>query len=329
MNRKNILVTGGAGFIGSNLLIKFVKKYPEYNFFNIDSLTYAADLNNLSEIEKYENYFFFNLNISSQESINKIFKKYNIDSVIHLAAESHVDNSIENPNEFALTNVLGTLNLLNCAIKNWNSFKDKLFYHVSTDEVFGTLDNNGFFKENTPYDPRSPYSASKASSDHFVRAFFYTYKLPVIISNCSNNFGPRQHFEKLIPKVILNAYNLDNIPVYGNGMNIRDWLYVCDHVDAIDTIFHSGKIGETYLIGGDNEMNNIDLVRKIISIIDNKLNRKHNSENLIQFVEDRKGHDYRYAIDFSKIKNELNWIPKFNFEEAITKTINYYLNKLK
>jgi len=326
MNKKNILVTGGAGFIGSNLLIYFASKYPEYNFYNVDSLTYAADLNNLVEIEKLDNYKFFEIDIINEKKINYLFKKYKIDSVIHLAAESHVDNSIENPNEFAITNIIGTLNLLNCAKNNWNNFKNKLFYHVSTDEVFGSLDDtSGVFIEDTSYDPRSPYSASKASSDHFVRAFYHTYKLPVLISNCSNNYGPRQHKEKLIPKTIDHAINLKKIPVYGDGMNIRDWLFVTDHVEAIDKVFHNGRLGETYLIGGNNEMTNLDIVKSIIKEVDKKMGRNKSSKDLIVFVEDRKGHDFRYAIDFSKIKNKLGWSPNYNFDLCIKETIDYYL----
>ncbi len=328
MKNRNILITGGAGFIGSNLLVKLVKKYPNYNFHNIDSLTYASDLNNLLEIIDYNNYFFYENDIKDFEKVNEIFKKNKIDSVIHLAAESHVDNSIENPNEFALTNVLGTLNLLISAKNNWDSYDKKIFYHVSTDEVFGSLEKKGFFKEETPYDPRSPYSASKASSDHFVRAFYHTYKLPVVISNCSNNYGPKQHYEKLIPKVIYNSVKLMTIPVYGNGMNIRDWLFVEDHVDAIDLIFHEGKIGETYLVGGSNEINNLDLVKKIIYEVDNKLKRSKSSDYLIKFVDDRKGHDFRYAIDSSKIQSKLKWKPKFKFKEAIKTTVDYYIKEL-
>ena len=329
MKNRNILITGGAGFIGSNLLVKLVKKYPNYNFHNIDSLTYAADLNNLLEIEDYKNYFFYKVDIKDFGKVNEIFSKKKIDSVIHLAAESHVDNSIENPNDFALTNVLGTLNLLMSAKNNWESFDSKIFYHVSTDEVFGSLDRTGFFQEETSYDPRSPYSASKASSDHFVRSFFHTFKLPILISNCSNNYGPKQHLEKLIPKVINNSIKLMNIPIYGDGMNVRDWLFVDDHVDAIDLIFHEGRIGETYLVGGNNELNNLDLVKKIIYEVDNKLKRSENSDYLIEFIDDRKGHDFRYAIDSSKIQTQLGWKPKYNFEEAIKTTINHYINKLK
>jgi len=327
---KNVLITGGAGFIGSHLVKFFVKNYPDYNIINIDNLTYAGDLNNLKEIEDQPNYKFIKQDICNFSEIKKIFINEKIDSVIHLAAESHVDRSISDPFSFAKTNVLGTLSLLQASKISWNSdFKNKLFYHVSTDEVYGTLGKEGLFTENTPYDPHSPYSASKASSDHFVRAFYDTYKLPIVLSNCSNNYGPNQYPEKLIPLFINNIINNNSIPIYGDGKNIRDWLYVKDHISAIDLIFHNSKIGKTYNIGGNNEISNNEIAKILIKKIDKKLGRKHGeSIKLIQYVDDRLGHDKRYAIDSSKIKNELGWEPKYTFEKGIDKTIDWYIDKL-
>ena len=327
----NILITGGAGFIGANLVSFFVKKYPTYNIFNLDSLTYASDINNLFDIENQSNYTFIHGDINNFNFIYETFKKYKINKVIHLAAESHVDNSIKNPLIFAKTNVIGTLNLLSAAKLVWgDNFTDNLFYHISTDEVFGSLGVNGFFKECSKYAPNSPYSASKASSDHFVRSFGVTHNLPIIISNCSNNFGPFQNSEKLIPKVIYNILNNKEIPIYGKGNNIRDWIFVDDHINAIDIIFHSNKIGETYCIGAGNELENIELVKILISISDSILGRKKDSSlNLISLVNDRKGHDFRYAVDFSKISKELGWKPITVFENAIFNTVNWYLNKYK
>ena len=323
---KNILITGGAGFIGSHLVKYFVKKYKNYNIINLDKLTYASNIRFLHEIKNFENYFFVQADICDLEQIKEIFNKYKISNVIHLAAESHVDNSIENALEFAKTNILGTINLLELCRKNWNKTKNNLFYHISTDEVFGTLDESGIFNENSKYDPHSPYSASKASADHFVRAFCDTHKLPVIVSNCSNNYGPNQHKEKLLPTVIHSLINKSKIPIYGDGLNVRDWLYVEDHVEAIDLIFHKGIIGETYCIGGENEIKNIDLIKMIIKEYDLIKTNKNSSIDLISFVEDRLGHDFRYAIDISKIKNELGWKPKTSISLGLKKTINWYLN---
>ena len=323
---KNILITGGAGFIGSHLVKHFVKKYKNYNIINIDKLTYASNLSFLEEINDFENYCFVQADICNLKKINEIFIKYKISDIIHLAAESHVDNSIENALEFANSNIIGTINLLELSRKNWNKKKNNLFYHISTDEVFGTLNESGVFNENSKYDPHSPYSASKASADHFVRAFYDTHKLPVILSNCSNNYGPNQHKEKLIPTVINSLIKNTKIPVYGNGLNVRDWLYVEDHVEAIDLIFHKGIIGETYCIGGQNEIKNIDLIKMIIREYDLIQQNKNSSDDLISFVKDRLGQDYRYAVDISKIKNELGWIPKTNFIDSIKKTVTWYLN---
>ena len=327
---KNVLITGGAGFIGSHLVKFFVKNYPDYNIINIDNLTYAGDLNNLKEIEDQPNYRFIKQDICDFSEIKNIFLKEKIDSVIHLAAESHVDRSISDPFSFAKTNVLGTLSLLQASKIYWkDDFKNKLFYHVSTDEVYGTLGKEGLFTEKTPYDPHSPYSASKASSDHFVRAFYDTYKLPIVISNCSNNYGPNQYPEKLIPLFINNIINNNPIPIYGDGKNIRDWLYVKDHILAIDLIFHNTKIGKTYNIGGNNEISNNEIAKILIKKIDQKLERKpEESIKLIKYVDDRLGHDKRYAIDSSKIKNELGWEPKYTFDKGIDKTIDWYIKKL-
>ena len=324
---KNVLITGGAGFIGSHLVKFFVKKYPNYNIVNLDNLTYAGNLKNVEEISDSPNYKFEKMDICDFKNIQKVLKKYRINSVINLAAESHVDRSILDPFSFAKTNVLGTLSLLQACKNYWNTdLENKLFYHVSTDEVYGSLGSKGFFSEKTNYDPHSPYSASKASSDHFVRAFYDTYKLPIVISNCSNNYGPNQYPEKLIPLFINNIINKKPIPIYGDGKNIRDWLYVDDHISAIDLIFHKSKIGKTYNIGGNNEITNNEIAHILIKKLDEKLKRtKGESLNLITYIEDRLGHDRRYAIDSSKIKNELGWIPKNSFEIGIEKTIDWYL----
>ena len=325
---KNILVTGGAGFIGSHLVRLLVNKYPEYHIFNMDVLTYAGNLENLKDIEAKENYTFVKCDICDFKKVKQIFEDYKIDSVIHLAAESHVDRSIEDPFSFAQTNVMGTLSLLQAAKSYWNeNFTNKVFYHVSTDEVYGSLGKEGFFTETTKYDPHSPYSASKASSDHFVRAFYDTYGLPVVISNCSNNYGSYQFPEKLIPLFINNIVNNKSLPVYGKGENVRDWLFVNDHTRAIDVIFHKGKLGETYNIGGFNEWKNIDLIKVMIKTVDRLLGRKEGaSENLITYVTDRAGHDLRYAIDSTKLKDELGWEPSLQFKEGIEKTVSWYLD---
>ncbi|MDT0649668.1 dTDP-glucose 4,6-dehydratase [Autumnicola edwardsiae] len=323
----NVLITGGAGFIGSHVVRLFVKKYPDYNIYNLDSLTYAGNLENLKDVEKEPNYQFIKADINDAEVINELFKKYRFQAVIHLAAESHVDRSISNPFAFVKTNILGTVNLLNAAKKTWNGNPDnQLFYHISTDEVYGSLGETGLFTEMSPYDPNSPYSASKAGSDHFVRAYGETYGLPYIISNCSNNYGPNQFPEKLIPLFINNIINEKPLPVYGDGRYTRDWLYVKDHAAAIDLLFHKGKKMETYNIGGFNEWQNIDLVRLLCAIMDKKLNRpEFYSEKFISFVKDRPGHDKRYAIDAGKIKEELNWEPPVTFAEGLEKTVDWYL----
>lgn len=324
---KNIVITGGAGFIGSHVVRLFVNKYPNYNIINVDKLTYAGNLENLKDIEDAPNYKFEKVDIVDKEAVEQLFTKYNIDGVIHLAAESHVDRSITNPNEFIFTNVVGTANLLNAAVKYWkDNMEGKLFYHVSTDEVYGSLGDEGFFLETTSYDPQSPYSASKASSDHFVRAYNNTYKLPVVISNCSNNYGPNQFPEKLIPLVFNNIVKKKPLPIYGKGENIRDWLFVIDHARAIDVIYHNGTIGDTYNIGGFNEWKNIDIVRLFCKVMDKKLGRPEgDSEKLITFVKDRAGHDMRYAIDATKLQKELGWEPSLQFEEGLEKTIDWYL----
>jgi len=327
--RKNILITGGAGFIGSHAVRHFVNKYPEYRIINLDKLTYAGNLMNLKDVENAPNYVFIKGDILDYDLLKEIFDKYDIDTVLHFAAESHVDRSIENPDDFVKTNVLGTVNLLNAARQAWqDNTEGKLFYHISTDEVYGSLGDTGKFTETTPYDPRSPYSASKASSDHFVRAYHHTYGLPTVISNCSNNYGPYQFPEKLIPLMIHNIVHEKPLPVYGQGQNVRDWLYVQDHVDAIDVIMHKGKTGETYNIGGDNERKNIEVVEKLCEITDELLGRKPAgvSKKLIRFVKDRAGHDWRYAMDITKIKNELGWTPKVDFDEGLRKTVRWYLD---
>lgn len=324
---KNILITGGAGFIGSHVVRLMVNKYPQYNITNLDALTYAGNLENLSDVEHKPNYQFEKIDICDAKMVSRLFATHNFDGVIHLAAESHVDRSISNPLEFINTNILGTVNLLNAARVEWKDKMDgKKFYHISTDEVYGSLGLEGLFTETTSYDPRSPYSASKASSDHLVRAYHHTYGLPIVISNCSNNYGPNQFPEKLIPLVINNIKNNKPIPVYGKGDNIRDWLFVEDHASAIDLLFHQGKNGDTYNIGGINEWKNIDLIHVMCKVMDEELGRPSGtSANLITFVKDRAGHDQRYAIDSSKLMNELGWKPSLQFEEGIRKTIKWYL----
>jgi len=325
--RKNILITGGAGFIGCHVVKLFVKNYVQYNIINYDNLTYAGNLENLKEIEGSTNYQFVKGDICDIKKVKEVFDTYKIDSVIHLAAESHVDRSITNPFEFAQTNIVGTLTLLNQAKISWKDNLDgKLFYHISTDEVYGSLGASGLFTETTPYNPKSPYSAAKASSDHFVRAYHNTFGLPVVITNCSNNYGSNQFPEKLIPLFINNIKNKKTLPVYGKGENVRDWLYVEDHAKAIDVVFHKGEIGDTYNIGGFNEWKNIDLIKVICKVMDKKLGREvGESEKLITYVKDRAGHDMRYAIDATKISKELGWKPSLQFEEGIEKTIDWYL----
>lgn len=322
-----ILVTGGAGFIGSNLIRHLVNKYSNYSIYNLDALTYAGNLDSLRDIENLPNYQFVHTDITDKVELEKVLSEINPDKVIHAAAESHVDRSILSPDQFAFTNVIGTLNLLNGLKTIWNkNFDKKLFYHISTDEVYGSLGPKGHFTEKSTYDPRSPYSASKASSDHFVRSYYHTYGLPTIVSNCSNNYGPYQFPEKLIPLFIQNIIDKKSLPVYGDGSNIRDWLYVQDHVDAIDIILHDGEIGETYNIGGQNEMTNLDLVKHLCTIMDEKLDRaKGSSFSLVTYITDRPGHDKRYAIDSSKLQTELGWRPNTTFVEGLEKTVDWYL----
>jgi len=324
---KTIIITGGAGFIGSHVVRLFVTKYPGYKIINLDALTYAGNLENLKDIEQAPNYIFERVNILDTEELKRVFTSYQPDGVIHLAAESHVDRSILSPLDFVYTNVVGTVNLLNAAKTHWkDNFKGKLFYHISTDEVYGALGDTGFFTEQTPYDPHSPYSASKASSDHFVRAYYDTYGLPAIITNCSNNYGPYHFPEKLIPLMINNIIHKKPLPVYGDGLYTRDWLFVKDHARAIDLVFHKGKVGDTYNIGGFNEWRNIDLVKLLCKQMDEKLGRQTGeSEQLITYVKDRPGHDRRYAIDATKINKELGWKPSVTFEEGLSQTIDWYL----
>ena len=324
----NILITGGAGFIGSHVVRLFVNKYPRYNIYNLDSLTYAGNLENLKDIEYKSNYTFLKADITNENLVNKFFEEYQFDSIIHLAAESHVDRSIKDPLSFVKTNIIGTINLLNAFKKIWgaSNYTNKLFYHISTDEVYGTLGETGLFTENTPYDPNSPYSASKASSDHFVRAYGETYGIPYVITNCSNNYGQNQFPEKLIPLFINNILNKKPLPAYGDGNYTRDWLYVIDHANAIDLVFHKGINKETYNIGGFNEWKNIDLVKLLCRLMDEKTEQPFGtSEQLITFVKDRPGHDLRYAIDASKINKDLGWKPTVTFEEGLSITIDWYL----
>jgi len=326
---KTIIITGGAGFIGSHVVRLFVNKYPDYTIINLDALTYAGNLENLRDIEHSPNYIFEKANILNTDEIETIFSKYQPDGIIHLAAESHVDRSILSPLDFVYTNVVGTVNLLNAAKQAWSrlpTLDSRLFYHVSTDEVYGALGNTGFFTEKTPYAPNSPYSASKASSDHFVRAYGETYQLPVTISNCSNNYGPNHFPEKLIPLFINNIIHKKSLPVYGDGLYTRDWLFVKDHAAAIDLVFHKGKNFETYNIGGFNEWKNIDLVKLLCKLMDKKIgNAEGTSEQLITYIKDRPGHDRRYAIDATKISKELGWRPSVTFEEGLSQTIDWYL----
>lgn len=327
MSVEKILITGGAGFIGSHVVRLFVNKYPNYQVFNLDKLTYAGNLENLRDVENAPNYLFIKGDITDADFINGLFAEHRFDGVLHLAAESHVDRSIEDPMSFITTNIIGTVNLLNAARAIWgDKMEGHRFYHISTDEVYGTLGEEGLFTEETAYDPRSPYSASKASSDHLVRAYYHTYDLPVVLSNCSNNYGPNHFPEKLIPLCIYNIKNNKPLPVYGDGKYTRDWLWVKDHATAIDTVFHKGLIGETYNIGGHNEWKNIDLVRVLCRTMDEKLQRPvGTSERLITFIKDRPGHDRRYAIDSSKIQKELGWKPSLQFEEGIALTVDWYL----
>ena len=324
---KKILITGGAGFIGSHLVRRFLKSYPNYLIVNLDKLTYAGNLSNLEDVENLPNYVFEKVDIVDAEAVRTVFKKHQISDVIHLAAESHVDRSIEGPMDFVMTNVVGTVNLLQAAKDNWGKEEGHVFHHVSTDEVYGSLGDEGLFTEETPYDPRSPYSASKASSDHFVMAFYHTYGLPIKMSNCSNNYGSHHFPEKLIPLMIDNIKNNKPLPVYGKGDNIRDWLWVEDHASAIDKIFHEGRVGESYNVGGLNEWTNLELVLFLCRMMDKKLGREiGESEKLITYVVDRAGHDKRYAIDASKLEEELGWTPSITFEEGLDKTVDWYLD---
>jgi dTDP-glucose 4,6-dehydratase len=325
--KRTILITGGAGFIGSHVVRRFVNNYRDYLIVNADKLTYAGNLENLSDIDRKNNYTFEKTDIVDKQSVLDLFRKYNFDGVIHLAAESHVDRSISSPDQFVFTNIIGTVNLLNASLELWkNAPEGKRFYHISTDEVFGSLGAEGYFTEETAYDPKSPYSASKASSDHLVRAYHHTFGIPAVISNCSNNYGPNQFPEKLIPLAINNIKNYKPIPVYGKGENIRDWLYVEDHASAIDLIFHKGSNGATYNIGGNNEWKNIDLIKLLCRIMDKKLGRQEGtSEGLITYVKDRPGHDARYAIDSSKLQSELGWSPIPEFASGLEKTVDWYL----
>ncbi len=326
--KKTIIITGGAGFIGSHVVRLFVTKYPDYKIVNLDALTYAGNLENLADIEDRPNYFFEKADIIKSEEIEAVFARHNPDGIIHLAAESHVDRSIVSPMDFVYTNVIGTVNLLNIAKSHWaGNFTDKLFYYVSTDEVFGALGETGFFTETTPYDPHSPYSASKASCDHFVRAYHDTYGLPVVVTNCSNNYGPNHFPEKIIPLFINNIINKKSLPVYGDGLYTRDWLFVKDHATAIDLVYHKGKTGDTYNIGGFNEWKNIELVKLLCKLMDEKMSKTPGtSEQLITYIKDRPGHDRRYAIDATKINKELGWKPSVTFEEGLSLTIDWYLN---
>jgi dTDP-glucose 4,6-dehydratase len=329
--KKCLLITGGAGFIGSHVVRRFVTRYPDYLVVNADKLTYAGNMENITDIENEPNYRFEKTDIVDKNAVLKLFEKYSFDGIVHLAAESHVDRSITAPDDFVFTNIIGTVNLLNAALNKWKeNFEGKLFFHISTDEVYGSLGSEGIFTEETAYDPRSPYSASKASSDHLARAYNHTFGIPVVISNCSNNYGPNQFPEKLIPLAINNIKNNRPVPVYGKGENIRDWLYVEDHAAAIDLIFHRGKPGSTYNIGGNNEWKNIDLISLLCRIMDRKLERNPgDSEKLITFVKDRPGHDLRYAIDSSKLRTELGWKPIPDFEAGLEKTVDWYLSNSK
>ncbi|MDX9906085.1 MAG: dTDP-glucose 4,6-dehydratase [Bacteroidales bacterium] len=324
---RTIIITGGAGFIGSHVVRLFVNKYPEYRIVNLDALTYAGNLENLRDLEGKPNYTFVRADISNEAEVRHVIRQFNPEGIIHLAAESHVDRSISNPTEFVFTNIIGTVNLLNAAREIWKDNPEgKRFYHISTDEVYGSLGDTGFFTESTPYDPKSPYSASKASSDHLVRAYHHTFGLPAVISNCSNNYGPNQFPEKLLPLFINNIRHNKPLPVYGKGDNVRDWLYVEDHATAIDLIYHRGRDGETYNIGGNNEWKNIDLIRLLCRLMDDRLDRlPGTSEKLISFVKDRAGHDMRYAIDSTKLQNELGWKPSVTFEQGLARTVDWYL----